>query len=377
LLYSPIPCIIARLLFTGIIMRVGIIGLGQSGKSSLFNTLTGQQPEPKSGKPHKRLGRALIPDQRVDLIARLENSVKLTYAEVAFVDPEGFPPDVGKTLSGEMLNMVRNDELLALVIRAFTDPSVMHPRGDINPLKDLESCFSDLAIADLQLLEGRIERVRREFERGRKEAEKELNALERATAALSEGKFLLQLDLNELEKSILESFELLTLKQGIVVWNVDESVDTGIHAKGAPIAAITMCREKGWGIGAASLPIEAEIAEMDPADRQAFLEDRGVTQTVRDRFLRAVYDRLGSITYFTGGPKEAAARAVPKGSTAYDAAGCIHTDIQKGFIRAEVMSFEDLKQFGTVEAVRKAGKYRLEKKEYPVQDGDIMIFRFA
>jgi len=357
-------------------MRVGIIGLGQSGKSSLFYSLTGQPPEPPSGKPRRRLGSARIPEPRVELVAKHDKSKRTTYPEIIFIDPEGFPAEAGKSLSAEQLGMIRDSDFLALVIRAFNNPGVMHPSGRIDGMRDLDTCFGDFLIQDLAVLEQRIKKLRKEYERGKKSLKRELDAVEKAIDILEDGKFLSQGNLTDLDKDLLATFELLTMKDGIVVWNVDEDAEFGSGGRGVHDDLKRKCEEMGWGVGAASLSIETEIMEMDPADRSEFLEDLGIQKTVRDRFLSAVYKRLGLITFFTGGPKEAAARPIPSGTTAYEAAGKVHNDIQRGFIRAEVMSFMDLKELGSVDAVRKAGKYRLEKKEYQVQDGDIIHFRF-
>jgi GTP-binding protein YchF len=357
-------------------MRVGIIGLGQSGKSSLFYSMTGQPPDPPSGKPHRRLGCARVPEPRVDVVASHDGSKKKSYPEIAFVDPEGFPAEAGKSLGSEMLGMVRETELLALVIRAFTIPSVMHPAGSVDGTRDLEVCFGDLMIQDLAVLENRYARIKKEFDRGKKDLKREVDAVEKAISILEGSSFLNAGALADFEMQLLGPYELLTMKQGIVVWNVDEDAEFGSGGKGVPQNIKAMCDARDRGVGAASLSIETEIMEMDPCDRKGFLDDLCVQKTVQDRFLTAVYKRLGLITFFTGGKVEAAARPVPAGTTAYDAAGKVHKDIQKGFIRAEVMSFCDLEEFGSVDAVRKAGKYRLEKKEYVVQDGDIIHFRF-
>jgi ribosome-binding ATPase len=357
-------------------MRVGIIGLGQSGKSSLFYSMTGQQIEPPSGKPRRRLGSARVPEPRVDLVAKLDGSKRTSYPEITFIDPEGFPAEVSKILGSEMLGMVRDTELLALAIRVFSNPCVMHPSGTVNGSRDLETCFSDLIIQDLAVLEGRYHRIKKEFDRGKKELKRELGAIEKAMELLEDGKFIRQGGLADIETEQLVSHELLTLKNGIVVWNVDEDAEFGSGGRGVPEEIKAKCDERGWGVGAASLAIETEIMEMDPCDRSGFLEDLCIQKTIQDRLLTAVYKRLGLITFFTGGPKEAAARPIPEGTTAYDAAGKVHDDIQRGFIRAEVMSFDDLQAHGSVDGVRKAGKYRLEKKEYIVQDGDIIHFRF-
>ncbi len=358
-------------------MRVGIIGLGRSGKSSLFQSLTGQPPEPPSGKPRRRFGQASVPDPRVDLVARLDGSGKTSYSQVVLIDPEGFPAETARSLNAEMLGMVREADLLGMVIRAFSNPAVMHPMGNIDGIRDIESCIGDLIIQDLAVLETRYTRSKREYDRGRKELTREVKAIEKATAGLEEGKLLRQAGLNDLDTGILAGFELLTLKQGIVIWNVDEDAEFGRGGKGVPDDVKSLCESYGWGVGASSLKIETEIMEIDESERQEFLDDLGLVETVRDRFLGAVYKRLGIVTFFTGGPVEAAARQIPSGSTAFEAAGKVHKDIQRGFIRAEVMSFEDLEKLGSVEAVRKAGKYRLEKKKYLVQDGDIIHFRFG
>ena len=357
-------------------MRVGIIGLGQSGKSSLFYSMTGQPLEPPSGRPRRRLGRATVPEPRVDLVARLDNSKKTSYPEIVFIDPEGFPADTAKSLGSEMLGMVRNADIIALIIRAFKAPTIMHPSGTVNGLRDIDNCFSDMIIQDLAVLEGRHKRVLKEFDRGRKELKRELKAVEKAVEILEDGKFIRQGDLDSFEIEKLEAFELLTMKNGIIVWNVDEDGEFGSGGRGVPDEVKAKCDERGWGVGAASLAIETEIMEIDPNDRKEFLDDLGIMKTIQDRFLTAVYKRLGLVTFFTGGTKEAAARQIPEGTTAFDAAGKVHNDIQRGFIRAEVMSFDDLNELGSVDSVRKAGKYRLEKKEYIVQDGDIIHFRF-
>ena len=357
-------------------MRIGIIGLVGSGKSSLFYALTGQPPEPPSGKPHRRLGQAVVPDERVELVARLDGSKKISNAVVTFMDPDGFNPDQGKSLSSEMLGMVRDADLLALVVRDFKNPTVMHPSGKVDAKRDLESCLSDLIIQDLAVAENKLMKARKEFERGKKELQKEVETLGKAIEILNEGKFLSSNEWAAQEKEILDSFEPLTFKQGLVLWNVDEDTRFGSDGTGVPPEVLAIVKSHEWDIGATSLAIESEIMEIEEKDRKAFLEDMGLKETIRDRFLRAVYEQLGLVTFYTGGPKEAAARAIPSGSTAWDAAGNVHTDIQKGFIRAEVMSFEDLKELGTVDVIRKAGKYRLEKKEYVVRDGDIIHFRF-
>jgi len=357
-------------------MRVGIIGLGQSGKSSLFYSMTGQPPDPPSGRPHRRLGVAKIPEPRVELIAKLDGSKKTSYPEITFIDPEGFPADASKSLSGEMLGMAREADLLTLVVRAFGNPAVMHPRGTVDPHRDLDSSFADLIIQDLAVLEGRLKKIRKDYERGKKEFRRELEAAEKAVAALEDDKFLIQVPFNNVEKQDLAALELLTMKDGIVAWNVDEDAEFGSGGRGVEPNVKEICDKRGWGAGAASLAIETEIMEMEATDRPDFLKDLGIEKTIQERLLTAIYKRLGLITFFTGGPVEAAARPVPTGTSAYDAAGKVHRDIQKGFIRAEVMGFDDLNEHGSVEAVRKAGKYRLEKKEYTVQDGDIIHFRF-
>lgn len=357
-------------------MRVGIIGLALSGKSSLFCALTGQSKEAPSGKPHRKLGRALVPEPRVELVAKLDGSKKITYPEIVFIDPEGFPPEAAKNLGSEMLGMVREAELLTLVIRNFSNPAVMHPAGQVDSLRDLNNCFADLIIQDLAVLEKVQARFLKEYERGKKELKREIEALDKGIAILESNKFLLQGNLTEDDKKYIVSYEPFTLKQGLVVWNVDENVEFGRGGKGVPENIIEICNNHGWGVGAASLKVEMEIMEVAPSEREEFLKDLGLSETIRDRMLGAILKRMGFITFFTGGPVEAAARQIRAGSTAYEAAGKVHADIQKGFIRAEVMSFEDLKAYGSVEAVRKAGKYRLEKREYVVQDGDIIHFRF-
>ncbi|HEX9746261.1 MAG TPA: DUF933 domain-containing protein [bacterium] len=357
-------------------MRVGIIGLVGCGKSLLFQALTGQPPDPPGGKVHRRLGRALVPDVRVEILAELDKSEKKTFAEIVFIDPDGFNPQSGKSLSSEMLGMVRNADLLTLVIHAFSDPSVMHPLGSVDGFRDVKANFGDLIIQDLAVLEGKLQRSLKEYERGKKELEKEVETLKKAIAFLEEDKFLAMTEWLDYERDLLAGLETLTLKKGLVLWNVGEGVEFGRGGKGVPQDVIEYVESYGWRVGATCLTIEAEIMELEDSERTAFTKEYGLAETIRDRFLTTVYTRLGLITFYTSGPKEAAARPVKNGSTAYDAAGKIHSDIQRGFIRAEVMSFDDFVDLESVDAVRKAGKYRLEKKEYIVQDGDIIVFRF-
>lgn len=357
-------------------MRVGISGLGHSGKSSLFHTLTEQAPDAPSGKPHRRLGRALVPDERVEYIAQNENAQKKTYAVVNFLDPDGFPPESGKSLNTELLAMIRGCDLIALVIRAFKSPSIMHPLGSIDPMRDLINCFSDLVIQDLAVLEGRFERTSRSYNGGDKDLKPEFDTLEKAIASLGDDMFLSQIEWSKQETEILTRFEPLTLKSGIVVLNVDEDAAFGRGGVGVPPDVKQLCESRGWGVGAVRLSIESEVMEIELDERKSFSRELGIAETVRDRFLVAVYERLGLLSYYTAGPKEAAARAIRRGDTAWDAAGKIHSDIQRGFIRAEVMSFDDYKEHGSGDAVKRAGKYRIEKKEYVVQEGDIFFFRF-
>ncbi len=357
-------------------MRVGIIGLGQSGKSSLFHTLTEQTPEPPSGKPHRRLGRALVPDERVEYIARNENAKKKTFAEVNFLDPDGFPPESGKSLTSEFLAMVRGCDLLALVVRAFRRESIMHPLGSVDGLRDIRNCFSDLLIQDLAVFEGRHERSSKAYSHGDKDLKLEIDTLEKAIAALGNDRFLSGVEWSKQELQIIRHFEPLTLKSGIVVWNVDEDAAFGRGGVGIPEDVKALCAERGWGVGAVRLSLESEVMEIEYEERTEFSHELGIDETVRDRFLIAVYDRLGLLSFYTAGPTEAAARAIRRGDTAWDAAGKIHSDIQRGFIRAEVMSFDDYVKYGNEEGVKKAGRYRVEKKEYVVQDGDIFYFRF-
>ncbi len=357
-------------------MRVGIIGLGQSGKSSLFHTMTEQVPEPPSGRPHRRLGRALVPDERVEYIAKNEGSKKKTYAEVNFLDPDGFAPEAGKSLTSELLMMVRGCDLLALVVRAFSDPSIMHPLGSVDGVRDISNCFNDLIIQDLAVFEGRYERSTKQYGRGDKSLKLEIETLEKVMDILGEGNFLSEAEWSKDELEILNKFEPLTLASGIVVWNVNEDAAFGRGGVGVPTEVKQLCDDKGWGCGAVRLLLESEVMEIDPEERRGFGEQLGLIETVRDRFLTAVYDRLGLLSFYTAGPKEAAARAIRRGESAWDAAGRIHSDIQRGFIRAEVMSFDDYVKFGSEDGVKKAGRYRVEKKEYVVQEGDIFYFRF-
>lgn len=353
-------------------MRIGLVGLTLSGKSTLFGLLTGTQVV-ANGKPETRVGSALVPDRRVDYLSGLYNPRKTTYARIEFVDIPGLVPGQEKK-ANPFLEEIRKVDAIVYVLRAFQNPEVPHLEGDIDPLRDWELLEMELLLADLDLFEKRVRRIR-EARKKSKGWEKELALLEKCRDALGEGKTLRDLALTDSERELLQGYSLLTEKPVIPVVNVDENQFTSgnYHGKAALAAKL----------GSQNLPVleicgqlELEINALEGEDKELFMEDLGLTETGIQRLARVAYDTLGLISFFTVGEDEVKAWTIRKDTPAPEAAGKIHSDIARGFIRAEILAYQDLLAAGSVAGAREKGLYRLEGKEYHMQDGDITNFRF-
>ena len=343
-------------------MKVGLTGFAGAGKTTVFTALTGLAPRPERAA---QVGTIKVPDERVDALANIFKPKKSTYAEVAFVD---FPParDAAKraVLDAETIAALRDADALVEVVRGFPDLT----GAPATAAEDVAGFAAELVLADLAVIERRVERLKKE-----KGNEREKALLERIGPVLEGGKPLRTIELSPEERALIAGFAFLTLRPLLIVLNVPE----GEAAAAVPADVAAQAKEEGAEAMVLSARVEAEIAELDAADRTAFLADLGLTATARDRFIRASYGLLDLISFLTAGEDECRAWPIRRGTTAVKAAGKIHSDIERGFIRAEVMAFDDFVRLGSEAKCREAGKLRLEGKEYVVRDGDIAHFRFA
>jgi GTP-binding protein YchF len=348
-------------------MKVGIAGFPRSGKTTIFNALTGQHADvggfSEPGKVH--LGTIKVPDARIDRLSEIFKPKKTTYAEIVFVDfPAAAESAGGSALDTATLTQMRESDALVQVVRAFPDAV----SGDApNPLRDLTNFKSELILNDLVLIERRLERLQKE-----KGKEQERALLERCKAVLDAEQVLRTMPLTPEETTALAGFGFLSRRPIMVVLNVS---DADVHAEMPAEVAHWLAAEVVQGL-VLSGKIEMEIAALEPEDRQAFLDDLGLKAPARERFIRAAYELLDQISFLTSGEDEVRAWTLKRGTTAVKAAGKIHSDIERGFIRAEVVHFDDFVHYGSDAKCREAGKLRLEGKEYAVKDGDIIHFRF-
>ncbi|HLK10318.1 MAG TPA: DUF933 domain-containing protein [Candidatus Binatia bacterium] len=344
-------------------MKVGLAGFPGAGKTTVFSALTGIGASPGDRRP--QIGTIKVPDPRVDRLAAIYHPRKTTYAEVTFVDfPPARDPQRRAVLDAEAVAALRDADALVEVVRGFPDLAGAPAR----PLEDLDAFDAELALADLAQVEKRLERMRKE-----KGHEREQALFERLRVALEAGRALRTLGLASEEQAALAGFAFLSLRPLLVVLNVGED------AAAAPLPEAMAARAAAVGAQALALSakVEAEVAQLDPADRPAFLADLGLAESARDRFVRASYALLDLISFLTAGEDECRAWPIRRGTVARRAAGRVHSDIERGFIRAEVMAYEDFVRLGSEARCREAGKLRLEGKDYVIQDGDIVHFRFA
>jgi len=384
-------------------LTIGIIGLPQSGKTTLFNALT------KAGAPisgyatstvQANVAIVQVPDARLQPLADIFQPRKVTPTTVEFVDVAGMGQSVqaGKEkqgLSAEFLGHIRNADALAIVLRTFANDNIPHIYNNIDPMRDLESLNAELTLTDLTSVERRIERTTRAAKSGDKKYQPELEALRRLQATLEDLKLASQLEFSAQEQALLSELFLLTLKPRMYVLNVSEDVLGAANellakiASGVDVQADALAgelkgiaqvaqhaRTEGAEIVAVSARLEAELVELPTEDAQEYLEALGLPQLGADRVIQVGYRLLNLITFLTAGEDEVRAWTVTRGARAPEAAGKIHSDIERGFIRAEVISFEDFMGCGSFAAATKKGLLRLEGKEYVVQDGDIAHFRF-
>ncbi|MDT8421422.1 MAG: DUF933 domain-containing protein [Desulfuromonadales bacterium] len=340
-------------------MKIAILGMGQSGKKTLFTLLTGR-PVPPSRKPDEAVeGIARIHDSRVDALSNLYQPKKTTYAENQFV----LCPDIAEgSTSRQWMDPARRCDLLCLLIRAFDSPEVFHPAGSVDPERDRAMIEAELLLADMQLVETRLQRIAREKKGGQTAAQLlEESILNRFNAALEEEKPLRTVHLDPHEEQAVKSLDLVTRTPVLYAYNVSED-DIG--------------KDFGPDVFSISCAIESEIAAMESEDRAEFMDALGIAQPSLERINAALYDALGLMSFYTSGTDECRAWTIRKGSSAPVAGGKIHSDIERGFIRVEVMKFDDLMAAGSEQAVKQAGKMQLNGKDYLIEDGDICHFLF-
>jgi GTP-binding protein YchF len=361
--------------------RCGIVGLPNVGKSTLFNALTETAAAQAANYPfctiEPNVGRVAVPDPRLDRIAAIAKSAQEIETQLEFVDIAGLVRGAskGEGLGNQFLANIREVDAIVHVLRCFEGGDVTHVEGRVDPVADAETVETELMLADLEGLERRVPNLVKKAQQGDKEAKVQASVLGQALDLLRDSKpARLTEPKDEEEKRAFAQAQLLTAKPVLYVCNVDE----GDAATGNAHSAAVFARAEAEGAKAVviSAAIEAEIATMPPEDRAEFLKDLGLEETGLARIIRAGYDLLHLITFFTVGPKEARAWTVEKGAKAPQAGGAIHSDFERGFIRAETIAYDDYIACGGEAAAREAGKLRSEGKEYVVQDGDIMLFRF-
>jgi ribosome-binding ATPase len=361
--------------------RCGIVGLPNVGKSTLFNALTETAAAQAANYPfctiEPNVGRVAVPDERLDKIARIAASAQEIETQIEFVDIAGLVRGAsqGEGLGNQFLANIREVDAIVHVLRCFEGGDVTHVEGRVDPIADADTVETELMLSDLDSLERRVPSLVKKAQQGDKEAKIEASVLGQALELLRASKpaRLVQPKDAEEEKA-LQRAQLLTAKPVLYVCNVDE----GDAANGNALSERVFAKAAAEGARAVvvSAAIEAEIATLDAEEREAFLADLGLHETGLTRVIRAGYELLGLITFFTAGPKEARAWTVHRGAKAPEAAGEIHTDFERGFIRAETIAYGDFIKFGGEAGARDAGKLRSEGKDYVVQDGDVMLFRF-
>lgn len=352
-------------------MQLGIIGLPMVGKTTIFELLT--ESRQKGGTANKaNTAMARIPDERIDYLSDLYKPKKTTYAQLEIVDIPGLAPGNNKGAS-VFLDGVRQADALLHVVRVFEDDQVPMVNDKIDPIGDIELVNYELLLADLDLIDKRVERIN--AGKRKPQTEKELNLLSRLREAIENQQPISSVELDEEEQAIMKSYQFLTSKPMLICLNLSESdLLSGDYPDREKVEEY--CRQLNIPMVELSASIERDIAELEEEERELFMQEAGITEPGLVKVSRMMYERLGLISFFTVGEDEVKAWTIQKGTNARKAAGKIHSDIERGFIRAEVVEFNDLKEYGSMAAVKEHGLFRLEGKDYIVKDGDIVHFRF-
>ncbi len=360
---------------------MGIVGLPNVGKSTLFNALTQTAAAEAANYPfctiEPNVGEVGVPDERLEKLAGIAGSKEIIPTRLTFVDIAGLVRGAskGEGLGNQFLSHIREVDAVAYVLRCFEDGDITHVEGRIDPLADAETVETELMLADLESCEKRFTNIEKRAKSGDKDAKAQAALIEKALVLLREGKPARLAQITPEEEPGWRMLQLLTAKPVLYVCNVDEASAKDGNAHSAKV--IERAKAEGAEAVVISAKIESELAGLDAAERDAFLDDLGLEEPGLNRLIRAGYKLLGLVTYFTVGPKEARAWTITCGTKAPQAAGVIHTDFEKGFIRAETIAYDDYVALNGETGAKEAGKMRLEGKEYIVQDGDVVHFRFA
>lgn len=362
-------------------LATGIVGLPNVGKSTLFNAIT-QAGAESANYPFctidPNVGIVEVPDERLDKLTEIVVPNRTVPTAFQFVDIAGLVEGAsrGEGLGNKFLAHIREVDAIAHVVRCFEDENITHVSGSVDPIRDINVINLELVLADMETVEKRIERTTKHLKSGDKKAQQEMEVLERLKAAFDEGKPARSVELTEEERLLIRDLHLLTIKPVLYVANVGEN-EVSDYTKNPHVKQVEKyAADEGAEVIVISAKVESEIAELEGEDRQMFLEELGLKESGLNRLIKAAYKLLGLITYFTAGVQEVRAWTIRKGTKAPQAAGIIHSDFERGFIRAEVVGYEDLIKAGSMAKARELGLLRLEGKDYVVQDGDIMHFRF-